>query len=150
MGKSTFPIGGPGYALNRAALELFVEKAIPKWRNESRDPREDFFTGMFFEFYGVQTSDTRDEEGNEMFRCNPAEGIVHKSRVMHPTNIHKIKEYFGIEHRHNNGIDSVSERTISFHLKYPTDNDYYPRIDTTSWELIYRYHAVLHNMCTNE
>ena len=145
MGKSTFPIGGPGYVLNRAALDIFVEKAIPRWRVKDRDPREDFFTGQFFEFYGVQTSDTRDEEGNERFRCNPAEGVVRTKKVMHPTNLEKIKDVFGIEHR--DGIDSVSERTISFHLRYPP---YYKpnAIDTTSWELIYRYHSILHNMCT--
>ena len=101
------------------------------------------------EFYGVQTSDTRDDEGNERFRTNPAEAICHKNAVMRPTNIGKLLEFFGVEHHHT-GLDSVSDTTISFHLKYPTDNDYYPRVDTTSRELIYRYHALLHDLCPKE
>jgi hypothetical protein len=148
LGQSTFPIGGPGYVLNRPALDLWVTKGIPTWRPNATDAREDFFLGMFLEFYGIQTSDTRDLKGLERFRTNTAEAICHKNAIVHATNIGKLKDNFGVQY-FQNGLDSVSNLTISFHLKYPTENGYYPRVDTTSRDLIYRYHAVLHNLCPN-
>ena len=149
LGQSVFPIGGPGYALNSAALELWVRRGIPRWRVNATDPREDFFLGMWFEFYGVHTSDTRDGSGLERFRTNTAEAIMQLKNIMHPTNLGKLKHFFGVEHSQK-GLESVSNTTISFHLKYPTENGYYPKVNTTSKELIYRYHAILHDLCPKE
>ena len=59
----TYPSGGCGYTLNRAALKLFVEECVPNFYPNAMNSREDFYVGGCFANFGIHTVDTRDEHG---------------------------------------------------------------------------------------
>jgi len=55
-----FPAGGPGYFLNRAALDIFAVEGLPSFLPNNTDSREDIFVGSYFCTEGVFVSDSRD------------------------------------------------------------------------------------------
>jgi hypothetical protein len=61
--SSTFPMGGCGYTLNRAALQFFVKECLPSFLPNATDSREDVFLGGCLASNGIHTVDTRDDEG---------------------------------------------------------------------------------------
>merc|ERR1712157_693235 len=65
--RSAVISGGPGYMLNRAAVEVFGERILPNFLPENRDSREDIFMGSGFMGQDIYLSVTRDGENGERF-----------------------------------------------------------------------------------
>lgn len=59
--KSTWPFGGPGYTLNRAALQLLQNGLLDEWLSSEVDSREDVLIGGLFSHVGVYVSVTIDK-----------------------------------------------------------------------------------------
>lgn len=137
----TYPLGGPGYTLNRQALNFFCQEGLATHLANNTDPREDVFMGAFFSANGIYTSDTRDEEGawrlgghgdaEECFQFNGVRGQVQ------PTELARKYEGYG----YPAGLSGVSTQTYSFHLKNPGKN---ARLNKVIPDLMYRYHEILY------
>jgi hypothetical protein len=77
-GNYSFPGGGPGYTLNRAALERFGKVCYPNYWPRQKDSREDMIiAGCFADpnlgvppFY---TINTMEEEGRIRYHCESAD-----------------------------------------------------------------------------
>lgn len=173
--KCLLAAGGPGYTLNRAALVLFAEDGLPSFLPEAIDAREDVFLGSFFCELGHYVSDTSDNKCS--FRYNHADAQTqYDFKGRSPTNIKYIKSFANIDYKQ--GIDSVSQQTIGFHLKIDllSDEDAAKKLvqkgqglkkkaafwkeqrqlhefrkmvghNYTVADLMYRYHAILHDWC---
>jgi hypothetical protein len=61
--SSTFPMGGCGYTLKRAALQFFAKECLPIFSPNATNIREDVFVGGCLASNGIHTVDTRDDEG---------------------------------------------------------------------------------------
>jgi hypothetical protein len=59
----TYPGGGCGYTLSRAALQLFAKECLPNCLPNATNSREDMYAGGCFARLGIHTVDTRDDEG---------------------------------------------------------------------------------------
>lgn len=143
-GVVTFPAGGPGYTLNRAALDLFASR-IWEWEAVNlTDSREDVFMGSVFFENRVILSNTQDEEG--AFRYGEEAEAMHRQGGRLRCNPYReLKDRYGITT--GTGIDSVSKQMVSFHLKMAKDR--LARMNATISDLIYRYHALLHDDLCN-
>ena len=132
--KGIYPSGGPGYTLNRAALDLFGTEGLSKFRVNSTTSQEDVYMGGFFQERGIYTTDTRDEKGAWRY-YGGLEAMYKFNGVMSPVAPRKMKR------RYKNltyypSIDGVSSQAVSFHLK-----DYGTPAEVPN--LIYRYHELL-------
>eukprot|EP00957_Ditylum_brightwellii_P176191 13415612-Ditylum_brightwellii.AAC.1 len=61
------PAGGPGYTLNRAVVELFIDKILSTCLATNRDPCEDVFVGSCFNEHGVMLSVTKDTNNADRY-----------------------------------------------------------------------------------
>ena len=125
--------GGPGYTMNRAALDA-VNEGMNVFYPYAHDSREDIFLARSIQNL-LSMSDTRDSNGSKRYGESAdflfsfdgigpdAPKIFAKALKMPPLPL---------------GIDVVSEKFISFHLKFEK-----PKLP----DLIYRYHALLHDWC---
>mmetsp|Transcript_24808 Transcript_24808/g.35575 ORF Transcript_24808/g.35575 Transcript_24808/m.35575 type:complete len:493 (+) Transcript_24808:32-1510(+) len=131
-----FPLGGPGYTLNRAALKFLVEFAY--WEYDSNimtatDPREDVFIGGIFFKYGIHCADTRDEKNAWRYQVLCA-AFAETGKSSQATR--GFKQKFGVEIA--DFLDVLSDQTISFHLK--------PYRPAAAVEME-RYHMILNGIC---
>lgn len=129
----TFPSGGCGYVLNRAALDLLARVVLEEFLPNATDPREDVFVGSALWEHGVCTADSRDEEGAFRFGGN-AEEMYNFNGVASPVGPKVMRRRFGVDMFP--GMKGVSSKTISFHLK-----------GTNVPEMILRYHMLLQGYC---
>lgn len=137
LNKHKYPLGGPGYTLNSAAVELLVKKGLPNYRVNVTDPREDVFVGKFFASQGVLTTDTRDAKGSWRYGENAERHASLSGNVLGFWEPKKMKKKYPKLTYWENGVDFLSSQTVSFHLKLARGN-------TTAADLIYRYDEILH------
>ncbi len=136
------PDGGSGYMMNRAALEILGTQ-IDHFLHNSTDPREDLFIGGLFVDQGVYLVDTRNaNDGGLRFSYSAEFSWGHGKKYPSPLNPKFLKEKYGFEIKE--GIDTVSEDQISFHLK-----DWFRGVirSFSKAELMYRYDAILYDLC---
>ena len=132
--RGIYPLGGCGYLLNQASLDLLVRQGLPTFLHNLTDPREDVFVGGFLWSQGVSTADTRDSTG--AFRCQSktAEDMYSGSSSQIHAGI--------MQKRHNvtviMGMEGVSKQTTAFHLKGGKRS-----VKVHPKDLMYRYHALL-------
>ena len=137
--------GGGGYALNRAALQMWGEQGADSFHADLWHSIEDVLMGRFFFHRGVYISDTQDEDGCWRFDSS-AEDIYYfdgKSGWINPPLLHsRFGFHIGV------GYDSGSKYHMTFHLKsavYRVAGAGY-----TPWDVIRRYHAFFHSWCPND
>lgn len=128
--NTLFPVGGPGYTLNREAVRLLAREGglLDTILHDNEDPREDVFIASLMSEIGVVVSDTRDETG--AFRY-----LRHRPVDVATTNFPKV---FNIPFR--TGISQFSNETVALHLK---DMDRNVRMT----EVIYRSFDILAGGC---
>ena len=137
--------GGGGYALNRAALQMWGEQGADYFLPHKRHSIEDVFMGRFFFHHGVFVSDTQDDDGCYRFDSN-AEIIFRfdgKGGFIKPQ---LLQSRFGFHNRI--GYDSGSKYHITFHVKSTIR-----RVKGQGYsaaDVIRRYHAFFHSWCPND
>ena len=131
--------GGPGYTLNRAAVELLVEKHLPSFLPDAVDSREDVFVASI-----LNISNTRDSNQSRRYGGS-AETMFH-STVDHPGPGPQLPGRVAKMYNFSlDGPNSVSEQFIAFHLK--DDKMMLRKMNLTIADQIYRYHAFFHDWC---
>jgi len=136
------PAGGAGYAMNRAALDIFVNVTLPHFRPNMIDPREDIYVGAAFCEQGLFLTDTQNSlDGGWRFYWG-ADQIYKYDGISNLGPPVLIKE-FGYEMPL--GILSGSEQQISFHLKKEIER--VAKQGYQSKDFNYRYEAVLYDFC---
>jgi len=138
-GLNTVPRGGPGYTLNRAALEFFGKAGkMDSFLKDNIDSREDVFVGSFFQGNGIYLSHTLDRTGGLRYQ----ESAEWLSRMRNHAKFASVGltrgEYLDYAH--------VSEEFASFHLK--KDKKWLKKNNRTMAELMHRYHAILYDLCS--
>ena len=154
-----FPGGGPGYTLNRAALDRFGKVCYPDYLPDGTDPREDLMIASCFadphlgtpQFY---TSNTMDETGAIRYHFESAE-FQSRLKILKATPWRALELQDKYGYKTLKGIDGASEESISFHLKDVCDRNVISqkRCSTESMTsihagTIYRYHSILFDSCT--
>lgn len=140
--QGMFPDGGPGYTLNRAALQLFGERGLDSFLSNHTDPREDLFIGSFFASHGIWTSDTRDATGAWRYGGNgdaQETSLYDGVRGSSVAPKHLANRYPG--YRYPPHLDGVSAQTVALHLKNAGKR---ARVNPSIPDLIRRYHAILY------
>ncbi len=143
--NKVWPCGGPGYTMNRAALEVFGKLKLQSCNADFSDSREDLFMGSCFEQIGIKISHVFDHDSGSRFLENLSRkpgAPVNKGGMNFGTGSEKIAEKYNLIPK--TFLDGISEEAISFHLKI-SKLDHSPG---TIAELIYRYHALLYNLCS--
>ncbi len=133
-GKSEiFPVGGPGYTLNREAVRLMGSKggALDTHLAENVDSREDVFMASLLSSLGVVISDTRDDTG--AFRY-----IKHRPKDCREA---KYPKEYNIPFR--DGMAQFSSETVAIHLKDMA-------IDVKMEEVIYRAYDIMSGECDDK
>jgi len=136
---TVFPAGGPGYMMNRAALDLLVKVGLPSFLPNATDSREDVFVGSFLCSQGVFPSDSTDAYDGQRYGGSAESSYNFKGSLTTET----IQRVLGMNFPL--GMDSVSDQQIAFHMKDCKQR--LKGINHTISDLIYRYHAILHDMC---
>lgn len=156
-----FPGGGPGYTLNRAALERFGKVCYPEYLPHGTDPREDLMVASCFadphlasrgnpQFY---TSNTMDEKGAIRYHLESAEFQANLKNIhATPWRAKELKKKFG--YTTLKGVKGASKTSISFHLKDVCERNVIPEsrcekesITSIKAGTIYRYHSILFDAC---
>jgi len=142
--KGLFPCGGPGYTLNRAALQFFGMNGVDSHHSEVRDSREDVFIGGWFEKQGLVLSHVHDRFNATRVGSSALWiGSEKKNVPMVCPGVKFLRNEYGLVG--GKYVDGISEEFLSFHLK-----DEKPRLNRrghTMADLIYQYHAVLYGLC---
>ena len=153
---TVFPGGGPGYTLNRAALEVFGTKGMAEFLSDATDPREDLFIGSFFSSNGIFLSNTVDDHGGRRYLALDADiaGTYFEGQIG-PDLPRELKKKYNITFA--TGLNSVSEQGIAFHLKntgekhkrhlHLKNTGRSVKWDFRSSDLMRRYHAIIHDLC---
>jgi hypothetical protein len=128
--------GGPGYTLNRAAVDSLA-KQLPTFLPDAVDSREDVFVGSVLDISNTRDSNLYVRYGGSAEWMSHFEGIGPDS----PKVVAKMFKLPQIPL----GIDGVSEQFISFHLK--DDKEMLQRMNLTIAHQIYRYHAFFNDWC---
>lgn len=139
--------GGTGYILNRAALHLFgryiMDPQELQYTNVTSS-MEDVFMAQFFLRHGVSVSVTNDfaNGGGRRF-AGSADNSFHYTASSDSSKPVMLQKRYGLPLMY--GADSISEQQIAFHLK-----DDWKRMKKFGFhvsDLMYRYHAVLYDIC---
>eukprot|EP00529_Nitzschia_sp_RCC80_P022297 CAMPEP_0113480372 /NCGR_PEP_ID=MMETSP0014_2-20120614/21840_1 /TAXON_ID=2857 /ORGANISM="Nitzschia sp." /LENGTH=479 /DNA_ID=CAMNT_0000373797 /DNA_START=23 /DNA_END=1462 /DNA_ORIENTATION=+ /assembly_acc=CAM_ASM_000159 len=131
-----FPAGGPGYTMNRRALEIFGSKSLEICMTDAVDPREDVFVAQCLDNEGVFLSDTRHDDTKGTRYGESAES-EYTGKVPYRNNLPRL----GIVYNQA-GLERVSDDFFSFHLK--NEKNRLTQMNRSMPDLIYRYHTVLH------
>lgn len=138
------PAGGAGYAMNRAALDIFVNVSLPQFLPNATDSREDIFVGGAFCEQGLFLTDTQNAlDGGWRFYW--AANQIYNYKGKSPFNPPLLIKKYGYELPL--GILSGSEQQISFHLK--EDIKRVAKQGYQAKDFNYRYEAVLYDFCEN-
>jgi glycoprotein-N-acetylgalactosamine 3-beta-galactosyltransferase len=130
--------GGPGYTLNRAAMDLLVEQ-LPTFLPDAVDSREDVFVGSILKISNTRDSKLYVRYGGSAEAMSHFNGIGPES----PKRVAAMLKLPPIPL----GIDGVSEQFIAFHLK--DDKEMLQEKNLTVADQIYRYHTFFHDWCNN-
>ena len=131
--NGVLPSGGSGYALNRAALELFVhlDKTTSntdiRWNKTTS--QEDFQVGNIFRDQGVIVTNTQDEAGGWRLFGSCIESM-HKFNGLSPLRLRLTERVFKV--KASRDMDAFSAQIVSLHLK---------GCDDSAIETIYRYQS---------
>lgn len=145
--KGIWPLGGPGYTLNRAALEVIGRLRLDSFMANITTSREDFTMGSMFNSLGILLHHTFDGTGHrywgsarqgnqQMYSATPYKGPGQKT----------LFKRFGIMPK--DYLEGLSEGMASMHLR--DDKAFLKERNRTMAELIYRYHAILYGLCNDE
>jgi len=140
--RLVYPAGGPGYTLNRAALEVFANSGfgLPEIR-ELYDSREDVFIGETLARQGVYVSHVLDQSKGWRFGESAEFSSNHKKNEPSFYEWKSISDKFGLQA--GDHLNSISKEASAFHLK--TDDGI--RKNQNIAKLIQRYHAILYDLC---
>jgi glycoprotein-N-acetylgalactosamine 3-beta-galactosyltransferase len=144
-GEIIFPLGGAGYTLNRAAVDLFGREGLRSWMADTVDSREDIFIGGFFEGKGVYLTHVLDRKGGWRYETSADRTAQYRKNKPTQNQIPVLTRKFGIEP--GEGLDSISEEMAGFHLKYEKSQGTLKKHNKTVAELLHRYHAILYDLC---
>jgi glycoprotein-N-acetylgalactosamine 3-beta-galactosyltransferase len=131
-GGYTFVGGGPGYILNRLALQRFIKEALSACLANQQEAAEDRSLGYCFKTLEITTEDTADAFHRQRFHGvdpyflatkNPQKGFWKR-----------LYKFWAREHGYKWGIGLVSPQTVTFHL-----------IKSPIW--MKRMHAMLYHAC---
>ena len=136
---SVFPAGGPGYTLNRAALEVLANSGfgLPQLR-DLNDSREDVFMGETLAHNGVYVSHVLDQSKGWRFGESAEFSSNHFKGKPSFYGLKGLSAKFGLES--GDYLDSISKEASAFHLKID-------RKKQNIAKLIQRYHAILYDLC---
>jgi len=139
-----FASGGPGYTLNRAALEVFATGGFGRSDlRESYNSREDIYVSVTLASEGVFLSHVLDQSNGWRFgESAEFTSSWHKDKP-HICAQKEINSKFGLQA--GDYLDSISKETSSFHLKL--DKKRLKKSNQTIATLIRRYHAILYDLC---
>jgi hypothetical protein len=144
-----FPLGGPGYTLNRAAVDLFGREGLDSFLNSSRDWREDVFMGSFFNGKGVYLTHTLDRKGGRRYETSADQAAKYRRPVVTNHGRPDFFSKFGVEP--GELLDSVSEEMAAFHLRNEKqEGGILQRQNKTVEDLMHRYHAILYDLCPKD
>jgi len=124
--------GGPGYTLNKAALEKFVADALPNCEVETHAPNEDKLISLCMEKIGIHPGDTRDQETGEQQYHNLDPDRVYRlkagshlydeqlraywEKLLHPNHIAYPNQAVGPKYN----MDAAGRYSVSFHyIRHP-------------------------------
>jgi len=142
--ERVFASGGPGYTLNRAALEVFATGGFGRSDlRESFNSREDIYTSVTLASEGVFLSHVLDQsKGWRYGESAEFSSSWHKDKP-HICAQKELNSKFGLQA--GDYLDSISKETSSFHLKL--DKKRLKKSNQTIATLIRRYHAILYDLC---
>ena len=140
--RTMWPAGGPGYTLNSAAVELFY-KNMDDYHDHLVVPQEDVLMGSVMSRLGVPVSVTIDETHGSRYVGSAQHQSTVNSSLPGPHSPLQMRSNFDLYA--GDGVDSVSETAIAFHLK--DDNAWLEANNVTVANLMRRYNAVLYNQC---
>ena len=131
--EPVFNLGGPGYILNRLALQRFVTEALPTCHADEEFFGEDLNIARCLYEIGIFPIDTADAAHRQrFFNKNPSE-LARSYPVLEGPWRHVYK-HWAKDHGWKVGLDLVSTQTVAFHhLKSPV--------------AMRRHHAILYNAC---
>ena len=127
--------GGPGYVLNKAALQKFGEKGLLTCEADALVSAEDRYISLCMRSLGVELVDTADSEGRQRFQGLTADWIASENPWETKSWLLGLYSVWQDEgHGRRWGKNVTSPQSVSFHaLKTPV--------------LIRRHHAVLYKSC---
>ena len=106
---------------------------------QARDSREDVFIGGMLAQYGVHCADTRDV--NNAWRYRPLDATsINANNNLLAGRVDVFKRKFEAES--GEGMNSISEQSVSFHLKYHSFAHWLAVED--EMEI---YHMILYGLC---
>ncbi|XP_047476977.1 glycoprotein-N-acetylgalactosamine 3-beta-galactosyltransferase 1-like [Penaeus chinensis] len=109
--KAGYMTGGAGYALSRAAISVFVEKALPDPRKcpltwkKIGFPCEDVALAKCLSEMGVKFIDTRDNEGRGRFFQQPLKAALTDPKTLLTRPFYKV----------TTGLNCCSDTAVTFH-----------------------------------
>lgn len=154
---NTFPGGGSGYTLNRAALKMLGEDVLPTCRVGLQNSEEDLNIGYCFMnmpkmLYGMSssivTADTRDSTGAFRYHMQSAQFQGNLGfGASAPWSPQLLEEFFQFQTL--SGVDGASEQSIAFHLRGEKSkrNEVFVPDPEQILNRMYRYHAILNSAC---
>jgi hypothetical protein len=138
--KCPCPDGGAGYVMNPQALDLFYSN-LPYHLHNVTDPREDLFVGLSFCSQGMYLSDSRNSL-DDGWRFWHGASLAFSGKGA-PNAPKYLEQLFGFPFMTE--MDAISEQQISFHLKVEKERLF--NHENTIADLMYRYEAVLYDLC---
>ena len=158
---NTFPGGGTGYTVNRAALKMLGEDVLPSCRVGLQNSQEDMNIGyclikMLEKLYGssarIVTADTRDNTGAFRYHMQSAQfqGNLYSCGQRAPWSPKLLEEFF--QFQTIPGVNGASEQSIAFHLrgeKCKRTDEFIPDPEKIV-NRMYRYHAILNSSCLEQ
>ena len=111
MVKTTYPAGGSGYTLNRAALQLLQRGVLDEMFTDFPDSREDVLLGRMFSSLGVYVSVTIDQHHGGRYLGSSENAYHMKSDSKGPHEPKRMRKKFNMWHA--DGLEGV--RYVQFY-----------------------------------
>ena len=135
--EPVYNLGGPGYIMNRLALQRFVIEALPTCRSDEEFSGEDMNVARCFYGLDIFPMDTADAAHRQRFFDGNPQEVAELNPTTDDSMWKEVYEYWAKDHGWRVGLDLVSTQTVSFHhLKTPVS--------------MKRHHAIIYNSCPEE